>query len=137
MPLRPPAARSRPTLTERDDAVQRALVDPAWRTQLLIGITVLNWLHQDESDREDLTELTRQLATPGQRRLRLHERWAERDLAVLAHPNTPAGAHLRGPLAYRADHASVLRRRRSRGVGRREGWDLTTPITASQEPELS
>ena len=28
--------------------MQRALVDPAWRSQLLIGITDLNWLHQDE-----------------------------------------------------------------------------------------
>ena len=54
--------------------MQRAVVDPAWRSQLLIGITVLNWLHQDEPDREDLTELARQLATRGQRRLRLHQR---------------------------------------------------------------
>lgn len=117
--------------------MQRAIVDPAWRSQLHIGITVLNWLHQDEPDREDLSELTKQLATPGQRRLRLHQRWVDRDLAAIAHPNTPAGAHLRGPLAHRADHASVLRRRRSRDVGRREGWDLNTPSTASQVPELS
>lgn len=96
MPLRPLAERSRSAPIEHEDAVRRALVDPAWRSQLLIGITVLNWLQQDESDREDLTELARQLATPGQRRLRLHLRWAERDLASLAHPNTPVGAHLRG-----------------------------------------
>lgn len=116
--------------------MHRALVDPAWNSQLLIGITVLNWLHQDESDREDLTELAKQLATPGQRRLRLHQRWAERDLAALAHPKTPVGAHLRGPLMYRADHASLLRRRMRSGVGRRERWDLNTPSTASQAPGL-
>jgi len=117
--------------------VQRVVVDPAWRSQLFIGITVLNWLHDDEADRADLTELAKQLATPGQRRLRLHQRWAERDLAAIAHPKTHAGAHLRGPLAHRADHASVLRRRRFRGGGRREGWDLNTPSTALRAPELS
>ena len=106
-----------------------ALVDPAWRSQLLIGLTVLNWLQQDEPDREDLTELAYQLTTPGQRRLMLHQRWAERDRAALAQPNTPVGAHLHGRLASRAEHSCVLRRRPT-GAVRCEGWDLDIPSKA-------
>ncbi len=85
--------------------MQRAVVDPAWRSQLLIGITVLNWLHQDEPDREDLTELARQLATRGQRRLRLHQRWAERDRAALENENPDAPAGGAPTLTSRAAHA--------------------------------
>lgn len=112
--------------------MQRAVVDPAWRSQLLVGITVLNWLHLAEADREDLTELINQLATPGQRRLRLHQRWAERDLAALERPDTHAPAHLRGLLAPRAAHTAILTGRH--GSGRRVAWDLgNLALTASSD----
>lgn len=136
MQLRPLVERRRSTGTDCNDAAHGALVDPAWRSQLIIGITVLNWLHQDKSDREDLTELANELATPGQRRLLLPQRWVERDLAALARPNFYPEANLRGPLAYRADHAGVHRRRTHRGASRREDWDLNIPTTAPQLPRL-
>lgn len=107
--------------------MQRSLVDPAWRTQFLIGITVLNWLHQDESDREDLTELANQLATPGQRRLRLHLRWAERDRAALDHPD-PQTRHTQATIASRARHTALLPRSRGRS-SRRATWDLGEAFT--------
>jgi len=113
----------------RDDA-EPAPVDPAWRSQLLIGIVVLNWLHQDVTDRGDLTELANQLVTPGQRRLRLAQRWAQRDLASFEHPDTHAPANVRGSLASRADHTCAVRRNGFVGAGRRHNWGLDFPGTA-------
>lgn len=130
VPLRPPVAPSRSALAERDDAVQRVLVDPAWRSQLLISLTVLNWLHQDEPDREDLVGLAHQLATPGQRRLRLHQRWAERDRAAFENPYVPA-VDAWNPVCSRVAHAGFHRSRR--GPTRRETWKLDSPTDAIRD----
>lgn len=112
----------------RDDA-EPAPVDPAWRSQLLIGITVLNWLHKDESDRQDLAELANQLATPGQRGLRLHQRWAERDRAALDNPDVNA-RHTRATMASRGCYTGLPPRRSSRLAN----WDLDVTVHDSSRP---
>ena len=96
----------------------------AWRSQLVIGILVLNWLYQDEADRADLTALAGLLVTSEQRRLQLHRRWAERDRAALEGPGEPDNAF--SGLAARTVHTAWASTRRGRG--RREAWRLSEPI---------
>lgn len=104
-------------------AKRDAISDPAWRSQLLIGITVLNWLYTEGADREGLHRLASRLSTPAQRRLLLHKKWAERDLLSLIRPvtGTPARA---GFTASRAAHTQCLRT--AGGVTSRPvGWDMS------------
>lgn len=77
-------------------------------------------MHSDEAALDDLTDRAYRLTTPGQRRLRLHVRWAERDLASLEHAE--ANEDTRSIMAFRATHTTFMCNTRGR-ASRPVAWE--------------
>jgi hypothetical protein len=90
---------------------------------VLIGLTVLRWLELGGGDAATLADQSRLIATREQRRLRLDEKWTQRDRRLLERAGLSASVQTRGSIARRLTHATVLRRHSGRVLAR-ANWEL-------------